>query len=368
MLRQAASAPPFAGLFKPMKPGGYRDSCADVAFALRAAGVDVATPVPQPSAARDVDWSFPDSDAGVAAAVEGAGASVLWANTQVHASHPVWTSAAARAVALVAPNPALVDFLDVKSAANDVARLYGVPTADAALVGDWPGALPLADATAAALAARGLTFPLVAKPLRGRGSEGVSVVSSEAQLRAHLEGLRAATFLDDDGVPRPLFGPVAMVEAFLPGQEITVAVMPPGRYALQGQLASRPTCWALPPVLRRGHHDGVAPYSGVVAVTHNSSVATPAEAADPAMVAAVRACESIGLAFAIRAPMRVDCRADARGIFRVFDINAKPNMTGPGRPGRDGQDSLVALAARAVGWTFADLVVNILAQAQPGAR
>ena len=45
----------------------------------------------------------------------------------------------------------------------------------------------------------------------------------------------------------------------------------------------------------------------------------------------------------------------------MFDLNMKPNATGPGRPGRADQDSLVAMAARAVGWDFPDLLLNCLA-------
>lgn len=47
----------------------------------------------------------------------------------------------------------------------------------------------------------------------------------------------------------------------------------------------------------------------------------------------------------------------------LFDLNMKPNMTGPGREGRHEQASLVALAAEAVGWPFPLLVHNIALQA-----
>lgn len=41
----------------------------------------------------------------------------------------------------------------------------------------------------------------------------------------------------------------------------------------------------------------------------------------------------------------------------------KPNMTGAGRPGRSDQDSLSAIAARAAGWSYADLLVAMLGSA-----
>ena len=44
--------------------------------------------------------------------------------------------------------------------------------------------------------------------------------------------------------------------------------------------------------------------------------------------------------------MRIDCRADRDGEYRIFDLNMKPNVTGVGRPGRADQDSLSLIAAR----------------------
>ena len=38
-------------------------------------------------------------------------------------------------------------------------------------------------------------------------------------------------------------------------------------------------------------------------------------------------------------------------------------MTGPGRPGRDDQSSLTALSGAALGWTYADLLQQILGSA-----
>jgi hypothetical protein len=47
----------------------------------------------------------------------------------------------------------------------------------------------------------------------------------------------------------------------------------------------------------------------------------------------------------------------------MFDLNMKPNMTGAGRPGREDQDSLSCMAAREIGWSYGDLLVNMLRQA-----
>lgn len=67
-----------------------------------------------------------------------------------------------------------------------------------------------------------------------------------------------------------------------------------------------------------------------------------------------------------KAPIRIDCRQQvAGGDYYLFDLNMKPNMTGAARPGREDQDSLAALAARAIGWNYPDLVTNMLRQAWP---
>jgi len=60
-----------------------------------------------------------------------------------------------------------------------------------------------------------------------------------------------------------------------------------------------------------------------------------------------------------RAPMRIDCRVDRRGKGILFDLNPKPNMTGPGRPSREDQDNLVSIAVGGIGWNFTNLVDNI---------
>lgn len=76
VLYQAQAPPVIDGIRKPMKPGGYADSGADIAHELRRLGLPVVTPVAVPTAARDLDWVFPDTAAGIAQA-RAAGAHVL---------------------------------------------------------------------------------------------------------------------------------------------------------------------------------------------------------------------------------------------------------------------------------------------------
>jgi len=197
-----------------------------------------------------------------------------------------------------------------------------------------------------------LSFPLVVKPIRGRGSQGVKLVSSEKEMLSVLQGMfEAATF-----------GDMVYVEEFLPGEEITISVMPPGKYQINGSDVSKPGYWCLPPVKRMNHKDGIAPYNGIVAVTQNSVVMEDAEVLEPYVQSVMKMCKAAARLVQARAVIRIDCRADSVGNFFLFDLNMKPNMTGASRPHRSDQDSLTAIAARRIGWSFDDFLRNMLNQ------
>ena len=51
------------------------------------------------------------------------------------------------------------------------------------------------------------------------------------------------------------------------------------------------------------------------------------------------------------------------GVFKIFDFNAKPNITGGVRPHRKNQDCLTMTAARAAGLTYRDLLLKMLGTA-----
>lgn len=157
-----------------------------------------------------------------------------------------------------------------------------------------------------------LQLPLVAKPIRGRGSQGVKVCRSLDELRAHL---------------RDVLKTRSILEEFLSGAEATVAVMPPS--------PDRPDdeYWAMPLVARFNHAEGIAPYSGAVAVTANSRVVTTsARDEDAAAVEDVsRQCEQVARLLRVRAPIRIDVRKQSDGAgakFAIFDVNMKP-VSGP---------------------------------------
>lgn len=341
ILYQALPPPVIDGLRKDAKPGGYSDSGADMGHALRAAGCTVVTPAAAPDPARALDWVFPDTEDGIAAALA-AGATLLWANTVLFAGHPVET--ASRWAWIVGQDPSATEAMDDKLATNARLRAAGLPVAAAMLAADGAadGVEALATLDEARLRALGHALPLVIKPIRGRGSQGVSVARDGAALHAQARALIAGG----------RFGATIMLEQFLPGVEITVPVMPAG----DGRTAPL----ALPPVRRFGQVDEIAPYNGDVPVSTNSAAMDAAERARPEARTAMAACETAARLLDIRAPVRIDCRADGDGRFVLFDVNAKPNITGAGRPGRNAEDSLMALSARAAGWSYTDLLLATL--------
>ncbi|RKH13217.1 ATP-grasp domain-containing protein [Corallococcus sp. CA047B] len=357
VLFQALPPPVIDGVRKPAKAGGYADSGADIAYALREAGVPVVTPVANPDPAVQEDWVFGDDAAGIAAARD-AGARVLWANTVLFTGHPL--EAVLKDVWVVGQDPRTQETFDDKWVTNEALRRAGHPVAASVLVSAQAasGRLGLDTLTEAELEARDLRFPLVLKPMRGRGSQGVVRVMDMAQLKETAARLLAAR---EQGVPR--FGDTLILEQYLGGEELTVTVMPPARFVLGGVPHDYAHHWSLPPVRRFHHQDGVAPYSGAVAVVDNSEVLGLAARQEPRVRAALERCALAAGLLGVTAPIRIDCRSDALGTFRLFDLNLKPNMTGPGRPGRERQDSLVSLSAQAFGWSYRDLLLHLLAQA-----
>jgi hypothetical protein len=290
------------------KPG-YTDSCADIANALKTSGVPVITPSPNPDPADVNGWSFPDTEAGILAAVE-AGANCLWANTVVFEEHPLQVSRALDSMQddlrIVGHPPVLVQAVDDKHRVNAALRARGdVFMAKGTMV-------RRGDSLTDTLKAAGLAkFPMVGKPVRGRGSQGVKLCQTAEELDKHLQALFQ------------LSGEV-IVEEFLPGEEGTVTVMPP--------MGGRTGYWALPVMMRFNHVDGVTLYSGLVPVSDNSRIVTAEEAAaDPAYAEAMRECEKVAEFVGGFAPMRVDIRRvedKALSKFAIFDVNMKPVSAG----------------------------------------
>ena len=340
-----------AGLVKPLKPGGYFDSSADVAAGLLRLGVPVTLPTAASShPTSEFDLIFGDDAHSIQRAIA-SGARVLWANTVLHERHALMGLQGAGDLRVVGHAPRVVQRVDNKFLTNALLASH-VPIARSLLVGSSPTTYRgHAVLSADALLSTPLPFPLpcMAKPVRGRGSQGVALCPDAASLLTHVRSLLAQP---------AVYGALVMVEERLPGEEVTITVMPPGHYSPPVGPQSRQ--WTLPAVRRTGHVAGLAPYSGVVAVTVNSAAAESTDATYDVIRAH---CAVIGEVLGALKVMRVDCRANAKGEFAAFDVNLNPNMTGRGRVGRENQSSLVGLAAAGVGWSYEVLLQNILAGA-----
>ncbi|KAF9891045.1 hypothetical protein FE257_004980 [Aspergillus nanangensis] len=306
-------------------------------------GVKVVTANASPSAQNHEGWCFPDTTEGILSAVQ-KGATHLWANTIVLNSHSLQASETLTPYAsdlyIVGQPPRLVENFDDKAYLNDKLReLGGFDMPRAWIIDDTNGIDNLIQSID--------RFPIVGKPVRGRGSHGVKVCHNEQELRQHIEALFCES-------------PSVMVEEFLAGEETTITVMPPS--------PNRPEYWSMPPVVRFNHADGVTPYNGTVAVTANSRVVSEKELNDAAFSKLMHQCERVARVIGATAPIRIDARRFGQGTpFALFDINMKPNMTGPGRPGREDQASLTALAAAAIEWDYPTLLQNVLRCARPAA-
>ncbi|KAF7547255.1 hypothetical protein G7Z17_g7868 [Cylindrodendrum hubeiense] len=333
----ALEPPTIDGVRKPKKPGGYQDSGADIGFNLsQCENVEVVTPSKSPNPTNDGDWCFPDTEEGILDAIS-KGATYLWANTIVFASHPLQTSSRLEnyedRLRVVGQGPLVVDKYDDKQFVNDCLRALGGFT--------MPRNFTFPSISKLSTEIDDLSYPVVVKPIRGRGSYGVKVCHNKEQLWEHAQGLSSQSM-------------AFMIEEFLQGEEATVTVMPPTQKG-QGY-------WALPVVSRFNHQDGIAPYNGIVAITENSKLASNT-ATDPIYKRLSAECERAASVLGLTAPIRIDVRRfkDAPDSpFALFDVNMKPNMTGPGRPNRDDQASLTLMAANGLGWDYKKLLRRIL--------
>ena len=336
VLYQAQPAPAVDGIIKPMKEGGYSDSGADIAVALSTRDWPLICPVDRPQQSIDDHWVFPDTDTGIQQAID-RGAKGFWLNTVLYEGHPI-SNYFERPYVFIGQRPDMVQRFDDKLFTNNRLKSSGLP-------------ILAHRSISAAETPLDLEFPVVLKPIRGRGSQGVSCIRNQQQLEQKVSEL----------LKQNIYGNTLYVEPFLPGEEITVTVMPPGIYWLEKQEQEHLNHWCLPVVKRVNHEQGIAPYSGKVLVTENSSLWPQGEELE-AVKRVLRHCAQAAGILQARAPLRIDCRANHQGTYYIFDVNLKPNMTGSIRAHRTEQDGLCALAARGVGWSYADMIVNIAKQ------
>lgn len=324
-----------------MKPGGYSDSGADIACELIKNGIRIVTPVDDPIIENDLDWVFPDTTKGIQNALD-KGANTLWLNTVLYKNHELEHFFNLN-LQFVGQIPSQVDLYDDKYFTNEFLRKNQISIPKTQMIS-------IESMTDYSLE---IDFPVVVKPIRGRGSQGVQLVENQKELGQKLNKL----FYKNE------YGSSAYIEEFLNGQEITITVMPSGNYTIDNQEKIYNEPWCLPAVKRFNHENGIAPYNGVVAVMENSLVLDDNELKSNKIEEAYRQCQKAGKLLNIKAPIRIDCRADENDNYFLFDLNMKPNMTGPSRPNRENQDSLTLLASRKIGWNYIDLLNNMLKQA-----
>ena len=173
--------------------------------------------------------------------------------------------------------------------------------------------------------------PFVVKPTNQGSSVGVRIVRiNDNSWREEVTGW--------------CFGGEIMVERFVPGRELTVAVM--GDRALG-------VCEIVP---RGGFYDYTAKYA-VGGSDHLTPAPIPAEAYERALDIALRAHRILGCRGVSRADLRYDDTAAQPGELYLLEVNTQPGMT---------PTSLVPDIARHVGIGFDDLVVWIVENAACG--
>ncbi len=318
ILYQLHEPPKVGNIRKPMKKGGYSDSGADIAFELKQNGYNVILPVKNPQEENNFDWVFSDDDNGIKQAMN-QGADVLWLNTVLYGGHPI-EKYINRGLRIIGQKPSDVQLYDDKFYTNQLLLKHGLSVVNAVVIKsaeEYTG-----------------DYPCVLKPVRGRGSQGVFVIKDKESLKSAVNEL----------VHDKIYGTEFMIEPFLSGDEITVAVFPPDD--------NHKTPYCLPPVLRFNHVNGIAPYNGTVAVTENSKAVANTADYEEIINNCIKAYDVLNL----KAPIRIDCRKDASGQYFMFDVNMKPNMTLGSRNHRQNQDSLVMIAARKAGMSRIDLL------------
>ncbi len=340
IIYQTKTPPERNGNIKPMKLGGYSDSGADIAYSLQRQDIYVVTPVEHPNVELDLDWVFPDTTEGIQSALD-KGANIIWLNTVLYKGHPI-EAFIKSGISVVGQIPENVDLYDDKWVTNDLLKTNNLPI---------PKSVLITNKNSSTLNLN-FPFPVVAKPILGRGSQGVSMVDNAEKLSTIINEMFGSKN----------YGEALYVEEYLSGQEITITIMPPGEYCINGKTETKNDYWSLPPVKRFNHENGIAPYNGTVAVIHNSQVLSDEEIHQKDILQVCRYCEQASKLVNAKAPIRIDCRANADGNYFLFDLNMKPNMTGASRPHRQDQDSLSALSARRIGWTFDNLILNMLNQ------
>jgi D-alanine-D-alanine ligase len=190
-----------------------------------------------------------------------------------------------------------------------------------------------AQALVAALGSQ-IGFPMMVKPSRGGSALGCSKVSTAEQLPAAMVGAFA-------------YGPVAVVESFVEGTEVTVAVVDRG---------TGPT--ALPAVEIRPD-SGVYDYSARYTAGETRFLC-PAEVSDEVAERCAQLALKVHDVLGMSDLSRTDMIIGADGFPVFLEVNVAPGMT---------ETSAVPLAIEAAGWSLGKMCADLVRVAvQRGGR
>lgn len=185
----------------------------------------------------------------------------------------------------------------------------------------------------AVLSGRAMATPFVMKPTNEGSSVGVKIVLEAADLAA----LAQEPWPFDDEV---------LVERYVPGRELTVAVLGAnGSAQALGVLEIRPN---------NGFYDYTAKYTDGKAI-HLCPAPIAASAYARALDIALEAHRALGCRGVSRADIRYDDTAGEPGQLCLLEVNTQPGMT---------PLSLVPEIAAASGIAFADLCARLVEQAR----
>jgi D-alanine-D-alanine ligase len=204
-----------------------------------------------------------------------------------------------------------------KPTAKMIFRAAGLPVVEGVVT--WPEALAEADP---------LPAPFVVKPTDQGSSVGVRIVRRNDN--SWREDVRAWRF-----------GTELLVERFIPGRELTVAVL--GDRALG-------VCEIEP---RGSFYDYEAKYAAGGSI-HRTPAPIPAAAYDAALDIALRAHRALGCRGVSRADLRFDDTPEGGGRLYLLELNTQPGMT---------PTSLVPDIARYAGIGFEALVAWLVENA-----
>lgn len=148
---------------------GYQDFGADIAFALQSQlGINVLTPYDWPDPSDQTRWCFPDTEEGILRALE-KGATRLWANTVLFTSHPLQNLKVIgeyQDTRVVGQPPRKVEAFDDREFVYNDLRQPQVPLYAFTMPRGWT----ISEYKFPEQLAMIRHYPVVAKPIRGRGS------------------------------------------------------------------------------------------------------------------------------------------------------------------------------------------------------